>query len=440
MKLEDCVIAGQFNQYGSVYGHVIYKRCRFDTATPVVYEHTYNAWTPHDLIMEDCTFRNIRYLINLAGVHMDVAPVRSELNEYCLPNLYMKNCKIYPRDHGIFYLYYSPAALEGSEYYKGVSYLRMIKMENVDIFRDSQTSDSQSCTQLFAYPFFLDHRLTLILDNCNFTRYQHEGQIRLVSENVLMDVLRVHNYKNIHGYRGSFLAKNSFLTLPYLESDDFDFSVESCILFHFRRNYSDGQKLKKYSFHQCKIHLNKDIVPQDIECNASYVDCDFIFYQDEPRMRVSGKGICDMRRCTTNRQQVSTCLTNFPTVEYTEAHSAIIQNELSALQRIIYTSDDSDTVFSANTDHFQYAKGRLSPEMYKQVRLGYTADSKLPYIRNGLNGWADHYVQLVSAGTSVQRPVLDSSYCGYRYFDTTLNLGLIWNGTTWVRENGSRVE
>lgn len=43
------------------------------------------------------------------------------------------------------------------------------------------------------------------------------------------------------------------------------------------------------------------------------------------------------------------------------------------------------------------------------------------------------------SGPTTERPELTNANVGFTYFDTTLNMLVIWDGTTWVNTNGDTV-
>ena len=78
----------------SFFGVVSYKDCIFERAVPIIYRIDYNAYTPYDVLFDNCVFimearRN--YLIDLVSVPAETN-LRRELMERCLPNVMIRNC------------------------------------------------------------------------------------------------------------------------------------------------------------------------------------------------------------------------------------------------------------------------------------------------------------------------------------------------------------
>ena len=105
---EDCQIRELYNQFSSFFGTLIFRRCLFDKSIPVLIESSYNAYTPFDIVLEDCTMnvtREHNFLIS-AG-RLDAGKnERFELKTKSWPNIFIKNLKInVPKDVSEIYLF-----------------------------------------------------------------------------------------------------------------------------------------------------------------------------------------------------------------------------------------------------------------------------------------------------------------------------------------------
>lgn len=92
----DCKFSNLYNQFSSFFGTLTYIKCRFVNCIPLLFEPSYNAYTPFDLNMEDCVFdafpsRN--YLIS-AGNLDGAENLRPELAKKCWPNISIKNLTV----------------------------------------------------------------------------------------------------------------------------------------------------------------------------------------------------------------------------------------------------------------------------------------------------------------------------------------------------------
>lgn len=100
IRSEDCIYRDLYNQFASVYGEVSFKNCEFINTIPVLMESSFNAYTPFELVWQNCTFhltKQKNYLITLFGVPQPYND-RPELRRKCLPNITLKNCTVYLDD------------------------------------------------------------------------------------------------------------------------------------------------------------------------------------------------------------------------------------------------------------------------------------------------------------------------------------------------------
>lgn len=96
VSFSNCNFENLYNQFSSIYGKVMFKKCTFTNFTPVLIESSYNAYTPFDLVWEDCVFNfdsKHNCLLNLMELTQDRNP-RQEVKRKCIPNIYIKNCVI----------------------------------------------------------------------------------------------------------------------------------------------------------------------------------------------------------------------------------------------------------------------------------------------------------------------------------------------------------
>jgi hypothetical protein len=87
--LKRCTLRQRQTQFSSMYGTVKFDSCRFVDCIPVRIRSSYNAYTPFDIVMNDCTFElTPRYHALVNVMLLDTADnPRPELKEKCWPNL-----------------------------------------------------------------------------------------------------------------------------------------------------------------------------------------------------------------------------------------------------------------------------------------------------------------------------------------------------------------
>ena len=82
-----------FNRFSSLFGTLMYNSCIFYMFRPIKIDHNYNAYTPFDLVINDCTVTipaDNNYLFEIPHFRNDINS-RPELQEKCLPNIDISN-------------------------------------------------------------------------------------------------------------------------------------------------------------------------------------------------------------------------------------------------------------------------------------------------------------------------------------------------------------
>ena len=94
--LKHCTLRQRQTQFSSMYGTVTFDSCRFVDCIPVRIRSSYNAYTPFDIEMRDCTFELTRRHHSLVNVMLldTAANSRPELNRKCWPNLSVTNMTV----------------------------------------------------------------------------------------------------------------------------------------------------------------------------------------------------------------------------------------------------------------------------------------------------------------------------------------------------------
>lgn len=100
LKMIDCNFKERYCQFAGVYGKVIYERCKFDVNfKPLIIGGQMNTHVPFDVHFIDCEKvlggNNQNYLIWMYMLYNDINP-RYELQNKCMPNIYVKNLRLTP--------------------------------------------------------------------------------------------------------------------------------------------------------------------------------------------------------------------------------------------------------------------------------------------------------------------------------------------------------
>ena len=99
-----------YNQFSSLYGDLVFNDCQFIDFIPVLFESSYSAYTPFNLILKGCTIicdRKSPYLINAGRLSAPKEGVRQELHASSWPNITLKDVNIYlPEGENVWTLFY----------------------------------------------------------------------------------------------------------------------------------------------------------------------------------------------------------------------------------------------------------------------------------------------------------------------------------------------
>lgn len=93
----DCIFRNVYNQFSSVFGEIIFKRCMFINCFPVVFGASYNAYTKFNLIVKGCIVKEIskrNYFIRMNGINNPVVNERPELANKEWPDIYIDGLAI----------------------------------------------------------------------------------------------------------------------------------------------------------------------------------------------------------------------------------------------------------------------------------------------------------------------------------------------------------
>lgn len=85
-----------YNQFSSTFGTIKFDKCVFRHFAPVLYETSYNAYTPHEVVFNRCVFQldaERNYLIAAGRLDTEINS-REELKEKCWPNITITKMKV----------------------------------------------------------------------------------------------------------------------------------------------------------------------------------------------------------------------------------------------------------------------------------------------------------------------------------------------------------
>ena len=146
-----CTFRGKQTQFSSMYGTVVFDSCLFADCIPVRIRASYNAYTPFDIVMRNCSFDATRRHHALVNVMLlDTAlNARPELAEKCWPNLRVENLTVNilsgPRRLDL----YEPTGTL-SECSKPVAYISKVQVDTLAMLRKGKPAEAT--LHVFSHP------------------------------------------------------------------------------------------------------------------------------------------------------------------------------------------------------------------------------------------------------------------------------------------------
>lgn len=134
--LEECTLSGRQTLYTSFYGTARFEHCYFKDYVPVRVRSSYNAYTPFDIEIHNCTFEltpKHHYIVRINLLDTADNP-RPELKEKCWPNLIIDGMDvIVPWTVGKLYAYDPCDNLKDLK--REIGYIDRVELKNIRMIR-----------------------------------------------------------------------------------------------------------------------------------------------------------------------------------------------------------------------------------------------------------------------------------------------------------------
>ncbi len=134
--LSECTFEGRQTLFTSFYGKAVFRHCYFKDYVPVRVRSSYNAYTPFDIEIYNCTFeltRKHHYIVRVNLLDTADNP-RPELREKCWPNLYIDGLDvIVPWTVGTLYAYDPCDNLKDLD--REIGYIDRVEMKDISLAR-----------------------------------------------------------------------------------------------------------------------------------------------------------------------------------------------------------------------------------------------------------------------------------------------------------------
>lgn len=84
------IFSNFYNQFSALYGDLVFEKCHFVNYIPVLFDPSFYAYTPFNLVIKDCVLdvnKKYPYLINAGSPASKHINPRNELSKVCWPNI-----------------------------------------------------------------------------------------------------------------------------------------------------------------------------------------------------------------------------------------------------------------------------------------------------------------------------------------------------------------
>ena len=292
----NCKFNNLYNQFSSVFGTILFEECRFTEFIPILFEPSYNAYTPFDLTLKDCIFdaspsRN--YLISTGQLDNKINS-RPELKQKCWPNIAIQNLIVnVPNNVSRIILFNTKKATSGI----AVNYISGIKIDGLH-FHYSDTT----------------HLADFVISNTPINTVKSINY-DIQKANLIPSVERMKVQSTTKSYYPGSVAfklrrdkndvvniKQSRINYNVNENSQYNIKYTNCDIGMIRYNTSNNGTVRNYD--RCNLYLNNgDDARYYIDNHATYYKCTFLPCNE--KMYISFYGVSNdviIKNCKTTRK------------------------------------------------------------------------------------------------------------------------------------------
>lgn len=131
LKAIGCNFYKLYNQFSSMYGTVLFENCTFTEFTPILVESSYNAYTPFNLVFNNCIInmdKNHNFLMTLMDLPKE-KNLRPELTDKNLPNVTLRDCVINVKQDVLRWYIFNTGNNETKEIMKNITEVNLRRLK-----------------------------------------------------------------------------------------------------------------------------------------------------------------------------------------------------------------------------------------------------------------------------------------------------------------------
>lgn len=290
----NCQFNKLYNQFSSVFGTICFEGCRFTEFIPVLFEPSYNAYTPFDLTFKNCIFdaqTSRNYLIS-TGLLDNITNSRPELVQKCWPNIDIQNLTVnIPGNVSKIILFNTKKSAQVA-----VNYISDIKIDGLQ-FHYADTSHLAdfviSNTQVNTV-----QPINYKIQKAYLIPSENKMNIQSTSKGVYPGSMA---FNLRHDKNDVVNIDQSRLNYNVNENSQYNIHYTGCDIGMIRYNSTSNGTMRRYD--RCNLYLNNgDDARYYIDNHARYNKCMFIPCND--KMFVSFYGVTNdvvIKNCKTKR-------------------------------------------------------------------------------------------------------------------------------------------
>ena len=290
----NCKFNKLYNQFSSVFGAVRFEDCRFIEFVPVLFEPSYNAYTPFDITFKNCIFdaqTSRNYLIS-AGELDNNTNSRPELAKKCWPNIDIQNLTVnIPGNVSKIILFNSKKSAQVA-----VNYITDIKIDGLH-FHYADTTHLAD--------FIISNTPVSAVQSINY-KIQKAYLIPSVNKMTIQSTA-----KGVYPGSMTFNLRRDKNDVVSIDKSRLNYNVNENSQYNINYSNSDIGMIRynsknngvKRNYDRCNLYLNNgDDARYYIDNHATYYKCMFIPCSD--KMFVSFYGVTNdvvIKNCKTKR-------------------------------------------------------------------------------------------------------------------------------------------
>lgn len=292
----NCKFNNLYNQFSSVFGTILFEECRFTEFIPVLFEPSYNAYTPFDLTLKDCIFdatpsRN--YLISTGQLDNKINS-RPELKQKCWPNIAIQNLIVnVPNNVSKIILFNTKKATSGI----AVNYISGIKIDGLH-FHYSDTTHLADFV-ISNTPINTVKSINYDIQKANLIPSEERMKVQSTTKSFYPGSIA---FKLRRDKNDVVNIKQSRINYNVNENSQYNIKYTNCNIGMVRYNTTNNGTVRNYD--RCNLYLNNgDDARYYIDNHATYYKCTFIPCNE--KMYISFYGVSNdviIKNCKTTRK------------------------------------------------------------------------------------------------------------------------------------------